>query len=75
VFTLNTDINHWVKKEFQTINFGSKRLEKRFLKVMSDLSEEPEKSIWLSSGSRANAKAAYRMLGNEKFAKKSILVY
>jgi hypothetical protein len=73
VFTLNTDINYWVKKEFQTINFGSKRLEKRFLKVMSDLSEEPEKSIWLSSGSRANAKAAYRMLGNEKFTKESIL--
>ena len=72
MFTLNTDINHWVKKEFQTINFGSKRLEKRFLKAMSDLSEEPEKSI-LSSGSRANAKAAYRMLGNEKFTKESIL--
>ena len=73
MFTLNTDINHWVKKEFQTIDFGSKRLEKRFLKVMSDLSEEPEKSIWLSSGSRANAKAAYRMIGNEKFTKESIL--
>ena len=40
---------------------------------MSDLSEWPEKSMWLSSGSRANAKAAYRMLGNEKFTKESIL--
>jgi len=73
VFTLNTDINHWAQKEFQTIDFGSKRLEKRFLKVISDLSEEPEKSIWLSSGSRANAKAAYHILGNKKFTKESIL--
>jgi len=40
---------------------------------MSDLSEQPEKSIWLASGSRANAKAVYRMLGNEKCDKESIL--
>ena len=40
---------------------------------MSDLSESPEKSILLASGSRANAKAVYRMLGNEKFEKNEIL--
>jgi hypothetical protein len=62
-----------VKKEFQTVDFGSKRLEKRFLRVMSDLSEEPEKSIWLATGSRANAKAAYRMIGNQEFTKENIL--
>jgi hypothetical protein len=70
---LNGDINNWVEKEFQTIDFGSKRLEKRFLKVMNDLSQEPEKSIWLASGNRANAKAAYRMIGNEEFTKENIL--
>ncbi|MDR0372597.1 MAG: hypothetical protein LBI79_03410 [Nitrososphaerota archaeon] len=62
-----------MKKEFQTVDFGSKRLEKRFLRVMSDLSEEPEKSIWLATGSRANAKAAYRMIGNQEFTKENIL--
>ncbi|MDR0373491.1 MAG: transposase, partial [Nitrososphaerota archaeon] len=67
------DVNDWVKKEFQTVNFGSKRLEKRFLRVMSDLAQEPEKSIWLATGSRANAKAAYRMIGNEEFTKENIL--
>ena len=41
--------------------------------VMSDLSEQPEKSIWLASGSRANAKAVYRMIANEKLTKESIL--
>jgi len=41
--------------------------------TMSDLSERPEQSIWLATGSRANAKAAYRMLKNENFNKESIL--
>jgi len=40
---------------------------------MSDLSDQPEKSIWLAAGSRANAKAVYRMLHNEKCSKESIL--
>ena len=70
---MNGKVNSWVEKEFQTINFGSKRLEKRFLRVMSDLAQEPEKSIWLTSGNRANAKAAYRMIGNQEFTKEKIL--
>lgn len=73
LFVLNGDVNSWVEKEFQTIDFGSKRLEKRFLKVMSDLAHEPEKSIWLASGSRTNAKAAYRMIANKELTKESIL--
>ena len=48
-------------------------MEKRFIKSMSDISEQPDKSIWLWSGSRANAKAVYRMLSNEKCTKDSIL--
>lgn len=40
---------------------------------MSDMSDQPEKSIWLASGSRTNAKAIYRMLANGKFTKESIL--
>ncbi|MDR1993207.1 MAG: transposase [Nitrososphaerota archaeon] len=35
-----------MKKEFQTVDFGSKRLEKHFLRVMNDLAQEPKKS-WL----------------------------
>lgn len=62
-----------MEKEFQSVDFGSKRLEKRFLRVMSDLSQEPEKSIWLATGNRSNAKAAYRMIGNQEFTKENIL--
>ena len=41
--------------------------------VMSDMSEQPDKSVWLASGSRANAKAVYRMIANPKCTKESIL--
>lgn len=67
------EIKIWVTSEFKTLDLKSKRLEKRFMKTMSDMSEQPDKSIWLSSGSRSNAKAVYRMLGNEKCKKSSIL--
>ena len=40
---------------------------------MKCMSDSPDKSIWLTSGSRSNAKAVYRMLGNEKCDKESIL--
>ena len=70
---MNGEIKGWISKEFETLCLKSKRLESRFLMTMSDLSEQPDKSIWLATGSRSNAKAVYRMLGNEKFDKESIL--
>jgi len=70
---MNGEIKGWVSKEFGTLCLNSRRLKRRFLMTMSDLSEQPDKSIWLASGSRANAKAVYRMLSNEKFDKESIL--
>lgn len=63
----------WVEKEFKTLHLRNERLERRFLKAMNDFSENPEKSIWLASGNRANAKAVYRMLRNEDLEKESIL--
>jgi hypothetical protein len=66
-------VKEWVKTEFKTLDFKSKRLENRFMKTMSDMSNQPDKSIWLASGSRSNAKAVYRMLGNEKCDKAKIL--
>jgi hypothetical protein len=62
-----------IRGEFEGIDFGSKRLEERFVKTMEKLSKEPEKSIWLASGSRNEAKAAYRMLSNEKLNDEEIL--
>jgi hypothetical protein len=70
---MNGEIKEWVTKEFETLKLKSSRLERRFKMVMSDLWEQPEKSIWLASGSRSNAKAVYRMIGNEKCEKESIM--
>ena len=66
-------IKEWVSKEFETLKMKSARLERRFKMVMSDLSDQPDKSVWLASGSRANAKAVYRMIANPKCTKESIL--
>ena len=62
-----------IREEFTGINFKSERLEKRFIQTMEKLSKQPDKSIWLASGSRSEAKAIYRLLGNEKTDDKEIL--
>jgi len=61
------------EQEFEGINFSSSRLRSRF-KTMVELMEQPGKSIWLSSGSRSEAKAVYGMLGNEKLKDQEILI-
>jgi hypothetical protein len=62
-----------LQKEFSKIDFKSKRLESRFIKTMEKLSRQPDKSIWLSMGSRSESKAVYRMFANEKLDKDEIL--
>lgn len=70
---MNGGITGWVADEFKTLDLNSERLERRFKIAMSDFSDRPDASIWLASGSRANAKAVYRMLGNEKLDMESVL--
>lgn len=57
-----------INKEFATIEFNSKRLKDRFIKTMRKLEKDPQHSILSTMGSRSEAKAVYRMLGNEKFS-------
>jgi hypothetical protein len=59
--------------EFADVDFNDARLVKRLIKTMGTLSKQPDKSIWASSGSRAEAKAIYNMVGNEKFDRNEIL--
>jgi hypothetical protein len=60
-------------EEFAEVNFNEKRLEKRFRKTMGTLSKYPQKSIYSSNANRAEAKAIYNLLGNDKFNKDEIL--
>jgi hypothetical protein len=52
--------------EFAGLDFNSARIEGRFIRAMETLAGQPDKSIWPGGGNRAEAKAIYRMMGNEK---------
>jgi hypothetical protein len=62
-----------MKEEFVGLDFHSVRLEERFIRTMETLCGQPAKSIWEASADRAEAKAIYRMLGNESFDREEIL--
>jgi hypothetical protein len=62
-----------IAEEFADVDFNEKRLEKRFRQTMETLSKDPQKSIYGSSANRAEAKAIYNLLGNDKFNKNEIL--
>ena len=62
-----------MENEFAGLDFNSTRLEKRFIRTMETLSQQPDKSIWSCSENRAEAKAVYRMLGNENLDREEVL--
>ena len=55
------------EKDFESVDFGDKRLEKRLRQVVEDSRKNVGKSILSSGGERNSAKAFYRLLGNESF--------
>ncbi|MDR1317043.1 MAG: hypothetical protein LBK13_09245 [Spirochaetales bacterium] len=60
-------------EEFNGLDFHSARLKGRFIRTMETLGKQPDKSILYSSENRAEAKAAYRMPGNEDFDRQEII--
>jgi hypothetical protein len=60
-------------EEFVDVDFNGKRLAKRFRKAIETLSKDARKSIYGSGANRAEAKAIYNMLGNDKFNKSEML--
>jgi hypothetical protein len=61
------------EEEFAGLNFHSLRLEQRFIKTMGTFYRQPDKPVWEASENRAEAKAIYRMLGNEDIGREEIL--
>lgn len=51
----------WIKKEFQTVDLGDQRLNRRLIKVAKALYEQPERSINGAIADWASTKAAYRL--------------
>ena len=62
-----------MENEFTRLHLKSSRLEKRFIKTMETLAGQPEKSIWSCSENRAEAKAIYRLLSNDRLERQEIL--
>jgi hypothetical protein len=62
-----------MEKEFAGLDFHSLRQEERFIRTMETLIRQPDKSIWEASENRAEAKAIYRMPGNESCDRQEII--
>jgi hypothetical protein len=65
--------NFDMEEEFAELDFNSERLEKRFRRTMKTLAKQPGQSIWACAANRAESKAIYNMLGNERFDNAEIL--
>jgi hypothetical protein len=63
----------WSLREFQTLNLGDARIERRLRKVAEDLSRQPASPINQASRDNAATKAAYRLFQNEKLGSDKII--
>lgn len=63
----------WAVDELAKVDFGDKRLDKRFLKVASSQGKTPQLSINASSADWSCVKGAYRLFDNPKVTPEKIL--
>lgn len=62
-----------VSREFEDVDLGDERLEKRCQQLAAQLSSQPDKSLPHACGNWANTKAAYRFFSNERVSREKIL--
>jgi hypothetical protein len=62
-----------VRTEFESVDFGDKRLNKRSIKILEKSFGQPQSSIPQAMGSWADTKAAYRFISNPKVTPEKIL--
>jgi hypothetical protein len=67
------DAPNWITEETKSVNFGDKRLNKRYGNVLNNLASSPNKSIPASCKSWGETLAAYRFLNNEEVTAEQIL--
>ena len=61
------------KEDFAHVDFGDKRLNKRLQQIVDNSTRNAEKSILGAGKGRGEAKAFYRLLGNDKFEMDQLL--
>ena len=69
----NINNSSWAIEELSKVNFGDKRLDRRFLKVASAQALRPQCSINAASADWSCAKGAYRLFDNDKITPAKIL--
>lgn len=62
-----------VQDEFAEIDFGDKRLNSRFEKIINELSRQPSKSFPEATSSAAALEATYRLINNPRVTPEKIL--
>ena len=63
----------WIEREVRACPFPDRRLEKRFCKILSELSHRIGESLPLACQDWAGTKAAYRFLDNPRVDESIIL--
>ncbi|GIW94063.1 MAG: IS4 family transposase [Pirellulaceae bacterium] len=63
----------WVAEEFKELKLGDKRLDKRFLRVMSGLAGGPNRSIPETCRGKREVDAAYELFKNPKVTPEKVL--
>jgi|JI9StandDraft_1071089.scaffolds.fasta_scaffold509209_1 hypothetical protein len=63
----------WCSKEFSSVRLGDKRLNRRLLRVASDLLNNPTEPIHTACSEWSKAKAAYRLFDNKKLQESILL--
>lgn len=56
----------WAAQEFEAVQLGDQRLNKRLIKVVEQLAAQPTQSIPQACGEWSQIAAAYRLLSNER---------
>lgn len=65
--------DNWYDSELSSVNIGDKRLNKRLVKIASDLSSNTTAPINQASGDWKSTKAAYNFFDNDKVSPEKIL--
>jgi Transposase DNA-binding/Transposase Tn5 dimerisation domain len=67
------DIDDWVIEEIRGVNFGDKRLNKRYAQILNSLSNIPNNSIPTACKTWKETLAAYRFLNNDNVTHQTII--
>ena len=63
----------WVKEELKDVNLPDKRLNKRLIKIVGNLAQQPHASVPQACGDWANTKATYNFWQSKRFKYEEII--